>query len=111
MHSIEPSTVPDRADPPVGGPPVEALAVTAPKDRPLVAFTDRQVDRSSGPGHERHGGGLVALAHDPQGAMAALDAKVLDVGGAGLGDPEPVQAEQHGERGVVAVVLVGREEE
>src|SRR5918994_467172 len=52
----------------------------------LVAFTDGQVDRPRGSGHERHGGGLVALAHDPQCAMAALEAEVLDVGGTGLAD-------------------------
>jgi hypothetical protein len=87
------------------------LAVTAPQDRPLVALADRQVDRPGGPGHERHRGGLVALAHDPQRAVATLDAKVLDVGGASLADTQPVEAEQHGERCVAAVVLVGGEEE
>jgi hypothetical protein len=51
-----------------------------------VALTDGQVDRPLGPGDERDRGRLVALAHDPQRAMAALEAEVLDVGGAGLTD-------------------------
>jgi hypothetical protein len=93
VHGTKAGALPDRADPPVGGAPVEALAVTAPQDRPFVAFTDRQVDRPRGPGHERHGGGLIALAHDPQYAIAALEAEVLDVGGTGLADTQPVQSE------------------
>ena len=43
--------------------------------------------------------------------MAALDAEVLDVGGTGLADTQPVQPEQHGQRGVVPVVLLGGEQE
>jgi hypothetical protein len=39
-HGAEPGTLADRADPPVGGSPVEAVAVTAPQDRPVVTFTD-----------------------------------------------------------------------
>ena len=51
--------------------PVEALAVPPPQDRAVVAFPDGQVDCPGGAGNERHGGGLVALAHDPQRAMAS----------------------------------------
>jgi hypothetical protein len=40
VHGAEPGTLADRADPAMGGSPVEALAVTAPQDRPCVAFTD-----------------------------------------------------------------------
>jgi len=65
VHGAEPGTLADRADPPMGGAPVEALAVTASQDRLFVALPDGQVDRPSGPRHERHSGGLVALAHDP----------------------------------------------
>ena len=43
--------------------------------------------------------------------MAALDAEVLDVGGTGLADTQPVQPVQHSKRGVVAVVLLGGEQE
>jgi hypothetical protein len=91
--------------------PVEAVAVTASQDRPLVALSDGQVDRPSGPGYERDGGGLVALAHDPQRAMATLDAEVLGVGGTGLADTQPVQPDQHSKRGVVTVVRLGGEQE
>jgi hypothetical protein len=111
VHGAEARALADRADPPVGGSAVEAVAVMAPKDWPVVAFTDGQVDRAGGPGHERHGGGLVALAHDPERAVAALDGEVLDVGGTGLADPQPVQPEQHGQRGVSPVVLLGGEQE
>ena len=76
-----------------------------------MAFTDGQVDRSRGAWDKRDGGGLVALAHDPQRAMAALDAEVLNVGGTSLADTKSIQAEQHGERGVVPVVLLGGEEQ
>src|SRR5919106_1622499 len=111
VDSAEPGALSDRAGPAMRGSPVKALTVTAPQDRSLVALTDRQVDRPGGPGDERYGGRFVALAHDPQGAVAALKGEVLDVGGTGLADTEPVQAEQHGERGVVTVVLLGGEEE
>jgi hypothetical protein len=93
------------------GAPVETVAIAAPQDRTLVALTDGQIDRPCGSGYERHGGRLVALAHDPQGAVAALDTEVLDVGGTGLADTQPVQTEQHGQCGVVPVVLLGGEQE
>ena len=59
-----------------------------------MAFTDGQVDRSRGAWDKRDGGGLVALAHDPQRAMAALDAEVLNVGGTCLADTKSIQAEK-----------------
>jgi hypothetical protein len=62
-------------------------------------------------GNERDRGRLVALAEDAQGAVTAFEAKILDVAGAGFADPQPVEPEQHGERRVVAVVLVGGEQE
>jgi hypothetical protein len=111
VHGVEPGALANSVDPPVGGSPVEAVAVTAPQDWALVAFTDGQVDRSRGAWHERDGGGLVALAHDPQRARAALEAKVRDVSGTGLAYTQPVQSEQHGECGVVPIVLLGGEEE
>jgi hypothetical protein len=43
--------------------------------------------------------------------MAALDAEVLDVGGTSLADTQPVQAEQHGQRGVITVVLLRSKQE
>jgi hypothetical protein len=47
VHGAEIGTLTDRADPSVGGSPVESVAVTAPQDRSLVALTDGQVDRPS----------------------------------------------------------------
>jgi len=49
---------------------------------------------------ERHAGWLVALADDLQRAVSAFEAEVLDVGATCFADPQPVKAEQHGERGV-----------
>jgi hypothetical protein len=43
--------------------------------------------------------------------MAAFDAEVLDVGGACLTHSQPVQTEEHCQGGVVAVVLLGGEQE
>ncbi len=56
-------------------------------------------------------GGLVALANDLQGAVAAVEAEVFDVGGARFGDSQAVEAEQDSERGVGAVVAFGGEQE
>ncbi|MDQ6613436.1 MAG: hypothetical protein M3083_01380 [Actinomycetota bacterium] len=47
--------------------------------------------------------GFIALPDDVQSPMATLEAEVLDVGGARLGDPEAVQSEQDGQGGVVAI--------
>jgi hypothetical protein len=101
MHGAEPGTLTDRPDPPVGGSPVESVTVAVPQDRSLVALTDGQVDRPSRAGDERDRGWLVALAQDPQRAVATLDTEVLDVGGTGLADTQPVQAQQHGEGRVI----------
>lgn len=96
VHAAETGTLPDRPNPPMRGAPVEALAVTAPQDRAVVAFPDGQVDHPGGAWNERHGGGLVALAHDPRRTIAALEAEVFDVGGTSLADTQPVQPEQYG---------------
>jgi hypothetical protein len=45
----------------------------------------------------------VALTDDTQHPMAALHTHVLDVGVAGLGDPQAVQAQQHGQGGAGVV--------
>jgi hypothetical protein len=77
VDGAEPRALADRPDPAMRGAPVETVAVTAPQDRPVVAFAGGQVDGPGGPGDERHGGRLVALAYDPQRAMAALETEVL----------------------------------
>jgi hypothetical protein len=61
MDRAEPGTLSDRADPPVGGSPVEAVAVTAPQDRSVVAFTDGQVDRRAVRGTSGTVAGLLPL--------------------------------------------------
>jgi hypothetical protein len=76
-----------------------------------VTLADRQVDRPVRAGHERDRGWPIALARDPQDPMAALHRQVLDVGRARLADPQPVQAEQHRQCLVRAVVAVGGGEE
>ena len=95
-----PALAADCPHPPVGGARVETGAVVAQQDRSLDPFADRQIERAGGAWDERDPGGPVALADDLQGAVAAFEAEVLDVGAAGFADPQPVQAEQHGQRGV-----------
>ena len=89
------------------GTAVETFPVAASEDRTLVMPADDQVDGASSAWDERDGGRLVALAGDPQGPVATLDCEVFDVGLARFTDPEAVQAEQHGERLVDEVVVVG----
>jgi hypothetical protein len=79
-----PARFADRADPPVSGAPIQALAVLAAQDRSFVPFTDNQIDRPRRAGHDRDRGRLVAFAEDPQCAMAALHRQVLNVGSARL---------------------------
>ena len=101
----------DRADPPIRGAPVEPLAVLAAEDRPFVTFADDEINGASGPRHEWDHRGLVSLAHDRQGPVPAQDGEILDVGAARFGDPQPVEAEQHGQGGVHRVVPFGSEQE
>ena len=101
----------DRTDPPVGSPPLEALPVSPPQDRPLAALADGEVDGPCCTRNERDGRGLVALAEDTQGSVTPLEAQVLDVCGARLTDPQAVEPEQHSQRRMVAVVLLGGEQE
>ena len=93
------------------GAPIESLPVAAQQDWAFVAFADDEVDRAAGPRDQRDDGGLVALADDPKCSMTALERKVLDVGRTCFGDAQAVEAEQHGERGVGSVVVLGREQE
>jgi hypothetical protein len=106
VHCSEAGAFADGANPAMRGSAVEALAVTAAQDRAFAAFADGEVDASRRPWDERDGGGLVALAQNAQRAMAAFDAEVLDVGGARLTHSQPVQPEQHRQRGVLTVVLL-----
>jgi hypothetical protein len=111
VHQTKPGTLPDRTNPAVCSAPIEALAVAAAQDGALAALPDGQVEGPCGARHEGDDRGLAALAEDPQRAVAALDAEVLDVGGAGLRDSKAVQAEQDRQGGVVVVMALGGEEE
>jgi hypothetical protein len=87
MHYAQSGAPPDRADPAMSGTPVEPLTILAAQDRALVTLANREVDRAGRPRHERDHRGLVALAHDRQGPVTALDSQILDVPPARLGHP------------------------
>jgi hypothetical protein len=111
VHGAEAGTLADRAHPAVCGAPVESLAVLSAQDRALVAFADGEVDRACCPRNQWDRGRLAALTEDLEGAVASLEAEILDIGGAGLADPQTVEAKQYGKGGVVTVVLLGGEQE
>ncbi len=77
-----------------GAAPVERVAGRGLEDRSLAALAYGQVDRPRGARRERDDGFLAALAGNGQGAVAALDAEILDVGADGLGNPQPIKGEQ-----------------
>ena len=106
VYVAESAALADRGHPSVGRAPVESLTVPAAKNRPFVTLADDQVDGAGGAWDERDGGGLVALAGDPQGPVATLDGEVFDVRLARFAHPEPVQTEQRGQRLVHEVVVV-----
>ena len=84
VDAAEPGAAADRVDPTMGGAAVEALAVTASQDRPVVVFADVEVDGAGRSWDERDRRGRVALADDPQGSAASFEPEVLDVGRAGV---------------------------
>ena len=90
VHVSEAGSFADRLHPPVGGAAVEALTIVADQDRSLTPFTDRKVDGSSGAWHERDHCRLVALAENPEGAVAAVAAEVANIRLARLAHPQPV---------------------
>ena len=101
----------DGPNPPMGGAPVPALPRGAAEDRSLRPLTYGQVDHPGGSGDEGDHCGLGALAHDPEGPGTTIEAQVLDVGTAGLADPQAVQSEEDGERFMGVVEVLGGEEE
>jgi hypothetical protein len=111
MDVAESASFTDRSHPAVSGSSIESLTVAAEQDRAFVAFTNGEVDRAASARNERDHCGLVALADNPQCAVAALERKVLDVRRTCLGHAQAVEAEQHSERGVSAVVAFGGEQE
>jgi len=80
------------------GVPVESPAVGVAEEGTFVSFADSEVDGAGGAGRERDGDHLAALAGDHQGAVAALEPEVLDVGAGRLGHPQPVEGEQGDQR-------------
>jgi hypothetical protein len=86
VHEPEAGPLADRAHPAVGGATVEAGAVVAPQDGTVASFPDSQVHRSGRPRDKGDYCGLVALAHDAQGPVVALETQVLDVRRAGRAD-------------------------
>ena len=74
------------------------------------ALADSQVDRACGARHMGDDGWLVTLPDDPEGAVASFEPEVLNIGGARLAHPQPVQAEEDGERSVSEVDAFGGKE-
>ena len=110
MHEAEPGPPPDRPHPAVGGASIEAFPVAAHQDRTTDPFSDDEIDGARRAGHQRHHGGLVAFADHPQGAVPALDAEVIDVRRGRFADSQPVQPEQHAQRGVGSAGAFGGEQ-
>jgi hypothetical protein len=90
---------------------IQTAAVLPDQDGAFAALADGQIDGAAGARHQGEEGRPVALADDADYPMASLHAHVLDVGTAGLGDPEPVQAQQHGQGGVGVIAALGGEKE
>jgi hypothetical protein len=78
---------------------VHALAVGAQENRSVEAFSDGQGDGACSTWCQGGGDNLSAVAQHGQGAVAAFDAKFVDVRAECFGDPQPVDREQ-GDRGV-----------
>jgi hypothetical protein len=78
--------------------PVHALPISAPEDRPLDPFPDREIDGPRGPGRERDRDDFPALAQHRQRPMLALDAQRLGVRAECFRDPQPVQRPQRDQR-------------
>jgi hypothetical protein len=55
------------------------------QQRPVSTAVERLVDRLVRPWVQRDLGGLVALAHDPQGRLVPRATKIIDIGAARLG--------------------------
>ena len=92
-------------------PAVETLSITAQQDRALAPFADREMHGACRAWHEWDDGRLAALAEDPQGAVPTIEAEIADVGVARLAYPQPVQPEQHRQRGPWVSEVFGGEQE
>jgi hypothetical protein len=111
VHQSDSGSLSDRADPAVGGAPVEATSVVAYQDRSFLSFADDEIDGPGGARYQWDERRFVALPDDSQYSVASLEGHVLDVGFAGFADPKSVPAEQHRQSGVGVVEALGGEEE
>ena len=111
VDDAQPRPFADRSDPAVSGASIEALVVLSAKDRALASLTDCEIDGSCRAGHERNHRWPVSLTEDAKRAVTAFEAEVFDVGCARLGHAQSVEAKQHGERGMVAVEVLGGKQE
>jgi hypothetical protein len=107
----DPGAAGNPADDPCRAVPVQAPAVRPHEHRPLAALADSQVDRPGGPGGERDGDDLAALAGDDQRPVPPLQAQLLDVRAGGLGDPQPVQGQEGDQRMLSGRPQPGRDQE
>ena len=107
----DPGPASDAAHDPARGVPIESVAVGAAEDRSFAAFTDGEIDRPRGAGRERDGHDLAALAQDRQGAVAAFEAELFDVGAGRFGDAQPVECQQADERVVAGAGEPGRDQQ
>ena len=107
----EPGAFADGSHPSLCGTSIEPVPVAPQQDWAFVAFADGEINRSGRPWDEWDEGRFAAFAHDPKCAMTPLEAEAFDVGRAGFGDSESVEAEKDGEGSVGSVVVVGGEQE
>jgi hypothetical protein len=89
----DPSSFANRADPAVGGAPVEALTVVPQQDRSVSPFADGEIKCARRARDQGNEGGFVALADDPQHPMASLESHIVDVGLAGFAHSQAIQPE------------------
>ena len=76
----DPGAAGDPADDPGSAVSVQPPPVRGDEQRPCGTLADRQVDRASSARGERDGDDFAALTGDDQGAVASLEAEMLDVG-------------------------------
>jgi hypothetical protein len=79
----------------------EAAAVVGQQERPGGPPCQVFSEGVGGPGGQGDEAAAAAFGGDGEDLMAAVDAELVDVGGQGLGDPQPGQQQQAGE-GVIA---------
>ncbi len=77
---------------------------------PLVRFVDRQINGSPC-GAPTGSGPACCLPDRVKRPMPSLETQVLDVGGACLRYPQPVQPEQHRQRGMIPIETLRGEQE